>query len=291
MNELTNHTHYQLIKAAIHLLEQRAFTGDIKESGGEPSLTELAATLKLSPSHLQRVFKEWAGISPKQFFQCLQKDHARSLLLAGNSTLDAAFDMGYSSSSKLHQLMIKFEALSPGEIKKQGEGTTLCVGKGDSPFGEAFVCLTAKGINSLEFRTESLDYPAWRTEISRLYPKAHLQESDAEAQKIINLAFGRNISSRGSVSLNIQATAFQLQVWQALIHVPPGQLTSYQQLASAIGKPSASRAVGSAVAKNPIAFLIPCHRVIQATGDLGQYRWNSERKKALHVWEQGLQSQ
>lgn len=288
MNELTTHPHYQLIKTAIQLIEQRAFTRDFKESSDEFSLAELSQKMGLSPGYLQRVFKEWAGISPKLFFQCLQKDSARTLLLAGNSSLSAAIEMGYASSSKLHRLIIKFEALSPGEIKKQGEGITFRIGKGSSPVGEVFVCLTPKGINSLEFQTESLDYHAWQREIARLYPSARFQESDAEAQNIIDLAFCKNRASSSSLTLHIHGTAFQLQVWQALLHLPYGHLVSYQQLSCAIGKPSASRAVGSAVAKNPVAFLIPCHRVIQATGNLGQYRWDSERKKALHIWEQGF---
>lgn len=288
VKESTPHTHYQLVKAAIQLLELHAFTKNLPTTCNEPPLSELASALGVSPSYLQRIFKEWAGISPKQFFQCLQKNHARTLLLAGNSTLNTTVEMGYSSGSKLHRLMIKFEALTPGEIKKQGEGTVLRIGKGYSPFGETFVCLTSKGINSLEFQTETLTYELWQQGISQLYPKAQLQESVEQAQETIDLVFRKNQTPASTLSLHLRGTAFQLQVWQALLHLPPGQLASYQQLANAIGKPTASRAVGSAVAKNPIAFLIPCHRVIQATGDLGQYRWEGERKIALHIWEQGF---
>ncbi|MCR2747696.1 methylated-DNA--[protein]-cysteine S-methyltransferase [Limnobacter parvus] len=288
LNTSRPHAHYQLVETAIHLLERRSLSKNISASSNEPSLAELAKLMGMSPSHLQRVFKEWAGISPKQFFQCLQKDHARKLLLAGNSSLNTTMEMGYPSSSKLHQLMVKFEALTPGEIKRQGEGITFRIGRGSSPFGEVFVCLTSKGINSLEFQTESLGYLEWLKGLSQIYPKAQFQESDREVQTIIDITFHEIEMPTGALSLQVHGTAFQLQVWQALLHLPHGQLTSYQQLANAIGKPSASRAVGSAVAKNPIAFLIPCHRVIKATGDLGQYRWNSERKKALHIWEQGL---
>lgn len=281
MTLLEQTKHYRLVEQAIHILEQQSQTS-------EPTLAALAGKLNTSPAHLQRVFTAWAGISPKQFFHCLQKDHARSLLLAGNSSLNATLAMGYPSSSKLHHLMITFEALSPGEIKKQGEGTTLRIGRGVSPFGEAFVCLTPKGINSLEFQTESLDYLAWQKGILQTYPKAKLQESKTEAQQIIDMVFQKTRKPSGDLSVHLRGTPFQLQVWQALLHLPPGRLASYQQIACGIDKPSASRAVGSAIAKNPIAFLIPCHRVIQSTGELGQYRWNSARKKALHIWEQGL---
>lgn len=281
MTLLEQTKNYRLVEQAIHILEQQSKTTEL-------ALSTLAAKLNTSPGHLQRVFTAWAGISPKQFFHCLQKDHARSLLLAGNSLLNATLAMGYSSSSKLHHLMITFEALSPGEIKKQGEGSTLQIGRGISPFGEAFVCLTPKGINSLEFQTESLDYLRWQAGILQTYPKAKLQESGTEAQLVIDRIFKSISKPSDHLAVHLRGTPFQLQVWQALLHLPPGQLASYHQIACGIDKPSASRAVGSAIAKNPIAFLIPCHRVIQSTGELGQYRWDSTRKKALHIWEQGL---
>lgn len=254
----------------------------------ESSLAEIAALLQLSPTHLQRLFTQWAGISPKQFFLCLQKDHARRLLQTGMTTLSTADEMGFRSSSKLHRLMVQFEAMTPGEIQSEGAGLTFVTGQCASPFGQAFVCLSNRGINSLEFETSSLGYDQWRQGILQLYPKVQLEQSNSQVCQVIEHVFSGNPGQTVPIGLHLRGTPFQLQVWQALMHLPPGHLASYQQLAAFIGKPAACRAVGSAIAKNPIAYLIPCHRVIQATGELGNYRWDSTRKKALHIWEQGL---
>lgn len=183
--------------------------------------------------------------------------------------------------------MIKFEALSPGEIKSLGKGLKLTVGQSNSPFGPMYLCTTPKGINSLEFENEGLSYERWRHEIANLYPNANIVESHPEIELLAERLIAVHRHGHG-IALNLLGTPFQLQVWQALMHLPVGHLATYQQVAKFIGNPKASRAVGSAIAKNPVGFLIPCHRVIQATGELGQYRWNSTRKKALHIWEQGL---
>lgn len=182
--------------------------------------------------------------------------------------------------------MIKFEAFSPGEIKANGKGLRLTTGQANSPFGTVFLCTTEKGINSLEFETATLPYEAWHQEITALYPNADIVESHPEMQLLADRIFDAH-KREDTMTLNLAGTPFQLQVWQALVHLPAAQLASYQQVANILGKPKASRAVGSAIAKNPVGYLIPCHRVIQATGELGQYRWNSARKKALHIWEQG----
>lgn len=272
--------HYRLVEQAIQILEQHS-------NDTEPTLTALAHKLHISPAHLQRVFTAWAGISPKLFFRCLQKDHARKLIQNGHSNLSASIELGLTSTSKLHNLMIKFEALSPGELKSLGKGLELTVGHASSPFGRIYICTTPKGINSLEFETNSLTYEVWCREIRALYPSANIVESNQHTERISDLIFAAHDPGH-CVALNLLGTPFQLQVWQALIHLPVGHLATYQQVARTIGKPKASRAVGSAIAKNPVGLLIPCHRVIQATGELGQYRWNSTRKKALHIWEQGL---
>ena len=286
MKPLESDKHFQLIEKAIRHLEACATPG--LEARTEPSLEELATILELSPGHLQRLFTSWAGVSPKQFFLCLQKDHARRLLKTGLSTLSTADEMGFRSSSKLHRLLVQFEALTPGEIQSEGAGLTFITGQCTSPFGQAFVCLSNKGINSLEFETANLGYEQWHQGILQLYPKVQLEQSNSQACRVIEHVFSNNPNQTSPIGLHLRGTAFQLQVWQALVHLPPGHLASYHQLAAFIGKPSASRAVGSAIAKNPIAFLIPCHRVIQSTGELGNYRWDSTRKKALHIWEQGL---
>ncbi|MCE2745778.1 MAG: methylated-DNA--[protein]-cysteine S-methyltransferase [Burkholderiales bacterium] len=287
MTQFETQKQYKLVAKAIQILEQHANHFATEATAVEPKLTLLARHLNTSPHHLQRTFTEWAGISPKQFFQCLQKDHARKLIAAGHSMLETSTTLGLSSSSKLHNLMLKFEALTPGEIKNAGLNQTFIIGEASSPFGQVFVCLTNKGINSLEFETDELTYRDWKNGISNLYPKATFIESDSKIKLLIEPIFDRASQAPFELNVYLRGTPFQLQVWQALIHLPIGQLASYQQIANSIGKSSASRAVGSAVAKNPIAFLIPCHRVIQATGELGQYRWQSERKKALHLWEQG----
>lgn len=287
MTQFENHHQYQLVAKAIQILERHANSFAGSDGNLEPKLETLANHLNTSAFHLQRVFTEWAGISPKQFFHCLQKDHARKLISSGKSVLQTTSELGLSSGSKLHHLMLKFEALTPGEIKNGGLNQVLTIGQAPCPFGQVFVCLTSKGINSLEFESNGLTYDLWKREISDLYPNAILNESCLTVRPLIDTIF--NVSSRQTheLTLCLRGTPFQLQVWQALIHLPIGQLASYQQIASYIGKPMASRAVGSTIAKNPVAFLIPCHRVIQATGELGQYRWQSERKKALHLWEQG----
>lgn len=283
-----NNTHYRLIERAIQVLEKESSYLTTDPHNTDHRLTALANQLHVSPSHLQRVFTSWAGISPKQFFQCLQKNHARDLLYRQQSILATATEMGYASTSKLHHLMIKFEALTPGEIKLKGQGQVFTIGKSNSPFGQVFLCQTSKGINSLEFETENLSYETWQKGILQLYPEAQFVESTEQTQAVINQIFPVEIDNSATLKLHLRGTTFQLQVWQALLHITEAQFCSYQQIAVSLGKPTASRAVGSAIAKNPIAYLIPCHRVIQATGDLGQYRWHSTRKKALHIWEQGL---
>lgn len=280
MKELEPTKHYRLVEQAIRILEQHSQTT-------EPTLTALASKLNTSPNHLQRVFTAWAGISPKQFFHCLQKDHARGLLQNGHSTLSTSIELGLPSTSKVHNLMMKFEALSPGEIKALGKNLTLTVGQASSPFGSVYLCTTPKGINSLEFQTDTLTYERWRHEIHTLYPHAEFVESHQEMKLLAERIFDVQ-RHEGKIALNLIGTPFQLQVWQALMHLPVGHLASYQQIAHSIGKPKASRAVGSAIAKNPVGYLVPCHRVIQTTGELGQYRWDSTRKKALHIWEQGF---
>lgn len=287
MKQFETNKQYKLIEKAIQILEQHAKSFAGQHTGTEPKLAELARHLHTSPYHLQRTFTEWAGISPKQFFHCLQKDHARKLISSGKSMLQATNDLGLSSSSKLHHLMLKFEALTPGEIKNEGLNQIITIGQAPSPFGQVFVGLTNKGINSLEFETPELTYESWKNEIEKLYPKATFNELPSTTDKLIQQVFHRADHQAFDFHLHLRGTPFQLQVWQALIHLPLGQLASYQQIATQVGKPSASRAVGSAIAKNPVAFLIPCHRVIQATGELGQYRWQTERKKAMHLWEQG----
>lgn len=278
----TSHHHYQLVEQAITLLEKQL------NSASEMSLNQLADSLGVSPSHLQRVFTEWAGISPKHFQQCMQSQHARQLMESGSNALHASLELGLSSTSVLHHLTVKFESMTPGEIKAQGMGITLTTGTANTPLGRMFVCNTARGINNLEFETEQLNFNEWQRALAECYPLATFNSCNKTAQLIAEQIFVGSKSDQRPIHIVLKGSPFQLQVWQALMHIPCGQFASYQEVANAIGKPNASRAVGSAVAKNSIALLIPCHRVIQSTGQLGQYRWSSTRKKALHAWEQGL---
>ncbi|HEX4856941.1 MAG TPA: methylated-DNA--[protein]-cysteine S-methyltransferase [Limnobacter sp.] len=290
MNLPEQHRHYLLIERAIAILERQARLLSSQQST-ELTLESLAALLHVSPAHLQRVFTAWAGLSPKQLFQCLQQDHARRLLSEGESILNTSITLGMPSSSKIHHLMLKFEALTPGEIKNGGSGLTFTIGSGHTPFGMAFVGLSPRGLNNLEFETASLDYAHWADALKQMYPQARFQENHSQAAETLGRIFSVETNSPSELVMHLRGTPFQMQVWQALMHIPPGQLVSYQQIANCIGKPSASRAVGSAIARNSVGYLIPCHRVIQATGTLGQYRWESQRKKALHLWEHAAAAQ
>lgn len=287
MKYLEHTKHYQLVEKAIQILENANHSQIHHERNSEIRLSELAKILNMAPEHLQRTFKAWAGVSPKQFFQSLQKDHARALLAQGQSSLSATISTGLKSTSQLHSLMLKFEALTPGELRSGGSGLAFTHGYTASPLGKTFICLTPKGLNSLEFETEELDYLSWLSNLQKLYPNASFQENNKAIESIIQSIFELKSTIQNQLTLQLSGSAFQLHVWQALLHLPAAHLASYQQIAAFIGKPKSSRAVGSAIAKNPIGFLIPCHRVIQSTGELGQYRWHSARKKALHIWEQG----
>ncbi|HEX4844130.1 MAG TPA: bifunctional helix-turn-helix domain-containing protein/methylated-DNA--[protein]-cysteine S-methyltransferase [Limnobacter sp.] len=282
MQDASN-SHYQLIERAIQWIadEHRRLHGGQRHR--EPSLGELAGHLGLSDGHLQKVFSSWAGISPKQFFQVLQRDHAVALLRRGQSTLQSSFELGLGSNSQLHNLMLRLEALTPGQIQQQGRGQTFFVGLAETPLGHVFVGQTRLGLHSLEFETPTLNYQTWQSHLRRLNPLGDFVEDHQQAKQLARLLF--DSSAAQPLHLIVRASPFQIQVWEALLHLPPAQLTSYKQLAQTIGKPNASRAVGSAVASNPIAYLIPCHRVIQSTGHLGQYRWSPIRKMALHAWE------
>jgi AraC family transcriptional regulator of adaptative response/methylated-DNA-[protein]-cysteine methyltransferase len=276
---------YALVAAAIEYLETHHTT--------QPDLDQLAATLGLSASHLQRVFRRWAGISPKRFLQFLTVEHAKELLAQSHSVLDAAYDAGLSSPSRLHDLFVTVEAMTPGEFKDGGAGLTITYGFHASQFGECLVATTARGLCALSFVGDG-GQPAEVATLAARWPKAALVH-DAQAtapvaaQIFAPLAAdshnGATPASRAPIRLLLAGTNFQLKVWEALLRVPPGQVTTYADVAEAVGQPAASRAVGSAVGANPVAFLIPCHRVIRKTGVIKDYRWGSTRKKAILGWE------
>jgi len=250
----------------------------------QPSLKELAKLAGLSNSHFHRMFTRWAGTTPKDFLQCLTHQHARQLLRNGDSVLDAALESGLSGPGRLHDLCVTLEAASPGEIKGAGEGMQIVYGFGATPFGECILGETGRGICHLRFvekREEAI------AELRSEWPNAMYSRNDASVKAAAQLMFAPQHRDARPRQLRafVKGSAFQLRVWQALVKIPIGQLISYGQLGKAVKSPRAARAIGTAVGANPIAWLVPCHRVIRETGIVGEYRWGRERKRALIAWE------
>jgi AraC family transcriptional regulator of adaptative response/methylated-DNA-[protein]-cysteine methyltransferase len=272
----TNTSDYQLIAAAIGYLEAN--------HRAQPSLEELAAHLAVSPYHLQRLFKRWAGISPKRFVQYLTVEHAKQLLAASHTMLDAAYETGLSGPGRLHDLFVKVEAMTPGEFKQRGRGLTIYYGFHASPFGQCLLATTERGICALNF--VGADGPAGELEgLHARWPAADLVEKAAVTAPLVASIFAPTQQPGQPLRLLLGGTNFQIKVWEALLRIPPGSVCTYEDVAQAIGRPSASRAVGGAVGANAIAYLIPCHRVIRKSGAIRDYRWGSTRKKALLGWE------
>jgi len=265
---------YETVAAAIRYLRQRA--------RNQPELAEVANAVHLSEYHLQRVFSAWAGISPKRFLQYLTKEHALNALKASADSLTAAYDAGLSGGSRLHDLMVSCEAMTPGEIRAAGEGVTLHYGVAASPFGLALAGWTRRGLCYLAFLDNDLSER--HTELLSQWPKAAVVADERGATALLEKIFPTT-PQPGRLHLLLRGTNFQIKVWEALLNTQPGQFYSYSQLAAATGSAKAQRAVGSAVAANNIGYLIPCHRVIRESGESGNYRWGAERKQAIHTWE------
>jgi AraC family transcriptional regulator of adaptative response/methylated-DNA-[protein]-cysteine methyltransferase len=246
-----------------------------------PTLEEIAAHVHLSPFHFERLFQRWAGTSPKRFLQCLTKEHAKTLLRDSKTILDAAYASGLSGAGRLHDLFVTCEAVTPGQYKDRGAGITIRYGLHPSPFGACLLAMTDRGICALQFPGESSARDAVR-ELREEWSAARLIEDKNATGAICERLFAAKKNGTGRpFHLDLRGTNFQFQVWQALLRIPPGCLVSYGDLAALIGAPKASRAVGSAVGKNPIAYLIPCHRVIQSLGVIGHYHWGPARKQAM----------
>jgi AraC family transcriptional regulator of adaptative response/methylated-DNA-[protein]-cysteine methyltransferase len=267
---------YRRIERAILFLEER-----FQE---QPDLSDVARHVHLSDYHFQRLFTRWAGISPKRFVQFLTVEHAKVRLAASRSVLDATFDAGMSSPGRLHDLFVTLEAVTPGEFKQHGAGLTIEFGFHHSPFGKCLVAVTGRGICGLKFVEQGGEAGAVE-ELRARWPVAEMRERPAVTESVSRRVFGRADQDGKPLRLVVSGTNFQIKVWQALLRVPPGALTTYRDLAAQLGKPNAARAVGNAVAGNPIAFLIPCHRVIRESGALGGYRWGLTRKRAILGWE------
>ena len=270
---------YLRIEQAITYLE-----GHFKD---QPSLEEVAANIGLSEFHFQRLFTRWAGVSPKRFLQFLTKEGAKDLLNKSENLLDTTHQVGLSSLGRLHDLFVTTEAVSPGEYKSRGEGVTIRYGLHASPFGKCLVAVTERGICHLGF-TQTSEGDAIDNLVAD-WKNARMIEDHKSTAQLIEPIF--DAGSRGKLNIHLRGTNFQLKVWEALLKIPAGTVTTYEGLAERIGQPTASRAVGTAVGHNPIAVLIPCHRVIQSSGALGGYMWGITRKTAIIGWEAAKTSQ
>lgn len=256
----------------------------------QPGLAELAARAGLNPFHFHRLFSTWAGVTPKDFLQCLTLAHAKALLRQEQSVLDAALTAGLSGPGRLHDLCVNLESASPGEIKSGGTEWTIAAGFAESPFGTCLVAESPRGICHLSFVETGARNPAW-SKLRKDWSNAQLRRNDSAAKKIVRQIFAPPAGRKPRPPLRafVTGTAFQVRVWRALLQIPAGQLTTYGRLAEAAGNPAAARAAGTAVGQNSLAYLIPCHRVIRETGVMGDYRWGRIRKRALVAWESARQ--
>jgi AraC family transcriptional regulator of adaptative response/methylated-DNA-[protein]-cysteine methyltransferase len=249
----------------------------------QPNLDDVAEKVNLSPFHFQRMFTDWAGISPKKFLQYLSVEYAKSILKDKQSTLfDAAFETGLSGTGRLHDLFINIEGMTPAEYKNGGKALSINYSFAETPFGNILVASTSKGICNLAFADDQEE--AFH-HMKQQFPNAQYHQMVDHFQQEAMFIFKKDWSKLSSVKLHLKGTAFQLKVWETLLKIPMGGLETYGSLAKEIKLPNASRAVGSAVGDNPVAFLIPCHRVIRSTGEFGQYHWGSARKTAMIGWE------
>jgi AraC family transcriptional regulator of adaptative response/methylated-DNA-[protein]-cysteine methyltransferase len=251
----------------------------------QPELRNIAEHIGLSEFHLQRLFKRWVGISPKRFLQYLTKEHAKTLLRQSENVLSVTYDSGLSGPGRLHDLFINCEAVTPGEYKLLGEGLQIYYGIHQTPFGKCMIAQTDRGVCGLFF-LKGDDEQYYIQRLQHDWPAANIEENPqktiSSVDKIFNIVSWQQDKP---ISLFVQGTNFQIKVWEALLKIPRGNVVAYEEIAKFVGQPKAVRAVGSAVARNPVSFLIPCHRVIRKYGDFGNYQGGTARKKALLVWE------
>ncbi len=252
-----------------------------EHQANQPTLDDVAAQMNLSPAHAQRVFKQAVGLSPKQFILALTHERSRQLLAENETVLDAALTTGLSGASRLHDLFVNVEAMTPGEYRNGGAGLAVDWGVHGTPLGDMVVCQTDRGVAGLAFVTDTTEQTL--SDFTARWPGAQLNRNQTGTRLVADQVFNRN--GRRSLSLLLAGTPFQIQVWRALIELPDGARASYSQLAGRVGRPSSHRAVANAVGANPLAVLIPCHRVIRSTGAFGGYRWGVARKMALLAQE------
>jgi AraC family transcriptional regulator of adaptative response/methylated-DNA-[protein]-cysteine methyltransferase len=274
---------FQRVEAAIHYLE-----ANFRQ---RPNLDEMARSVHLSKYHFQRLFKRWAGISPTQFLHFLTVEYAKEKLQASQSVLDTALDAGLSGPGRLHDLFVTFEAITPGEFKRQGAGLQIAFGFHETPFGQSLLATTERGICALYF-VPGGDRSATLEQLTHHWPQARLVEDPSQTQPLVDRIFAPvSADQPRPFHLLLKGTNFQVKVWQALLAIPSGALVSYQDVAAYLDRPDGACAVGGAIARNPVAYLIPCHRVINKTGQIHHYRWGATRKKAMVGWEASQQAQ
>ncbi|HUP10932.1 MAG TPA: methylated-DNA--[protein]-cysteine S-methyltransferase [Niastella sp.] len=251
----------------------------------QPSLDTVAEHVHVSPFHFQRMFKDWAGVTPKQFLQYLTLEHAKQVLKKGTEVtlVDAAFESGLSGTSRLHDLFIKVEGMTPGEYKNGGEQLAINYSFAESPFGTIIIASTHKGICYMAFADGAEEIVL--QELKNQFPNAKYRQLSDTVQQSALFIFTQDWNKLHEIKLHLKGTPFQIKVWEALLRIPMGELLTYSGIAGRLNQPLASRAVGSAVGANPVAFLIPCHRVIRANGEFGHYHWGSTRKNAMIGWE------
>ena len=277
--DLRDRADYERIAQAIGFMRQHQFSA--------PDLATVAQHVHLSEFHFQRLFTQWAGISPKRFSQYLTIEYAKSRIAQARSVLDLTSEVGLSSPGRLHDLFVTLEALSPGEFRMQGAGLKIQYGIHPTPFGQALIACTDRGICDLHFlRIDEVEKS--KQTLQTKWAKADLIADQAITQRLIDRIF--ESMDDQPVALLVKGTNFQIQVWRALLKIPFGEITTYQNLAAAIGCPTAARAVGNAIGCNAIGYLIPCHRVIRESGELGGYRWGQERKLSILGWEASRRS-
>jgi AraC family transcriptional regulator of adaptative response/methylated-DNA-[protein]-cysteine methyltransferase len=269
-------TDYDRIEQAIQYLDER--------SREQPSLADVAAHVGLSESHFQRLFTRWAGISPKRFLQVQTVAHARALLAESRSLLDTTYEAGLSSAGRLHDLFVTIDAVTPGEFKRSGDGLTIQWGVHDTPFGECLIGTTPRGICGMYFATDD-GLPGAHRRLAESWEGARLVENPDATRPLADQIFSETTDARAPLAVLVKGTNLQLKVWEALLRIPLGEVVTYEQLAQAAGSPTAVRAVGTAVGRNPVSYLIPCHRVIRKTGAFGNYGGGIARKRAMLTWE------
>jgi AraC family transcriptional regulator of adaptative response/methylated-DNA-[protein]-cysteine methyltransferase len=268
---------YERIEKAIKFIENNL--------SSQPDLKAIATHIGLSEYHFQRLFSRWVGISPKRFLQFLTKEYAKQLMQQSANLLDVTYEAGLSSPGRLHDLFVTCEAVTPGEYKSKGEGITIKYGYHHSPFGQCLLATTARGICGFFF-VKNRDRKDPLSELRFFWEKAEIVEDPLASQELVERIFNRSFADTSApLHLILNGTNFQMKVWEALIKIPFGAVVSYEDIAIQVGIPGATRAVGTAVGKNPISFIIPCHRVIRKTAEFGNYGGGTARKKAILGWE------